>query len=284
MLPSAHGRHEAPVIRPAALLEPPLRAIDPGPAEAWSEPVAFLDGVQHAELLGYVGTMPLLGARVAAGVRRRSERLPRAGVVRERQLVVGRPAALAALGELPAGTEAVAIADDEPPHPIADLELARAQVDAARTALEIVAARSFRAREPDCWMVIDGTLTTSPDWAADPRMLGVVKSHATLPFDGEELETYLTLPAGHRSSAFTPPSRARAPVHAWGLRLWPWEGLDLLHGLVRIETAATDDALAAADRFARALLAERAPLAADPRADRLLYGIHDVERWLRARA
>jgi hypothetical protein len=34
--------------------------------------------------------------------------------------------------------------------------------------------------------------------------------------------------------------------------------------------------------LSRHLLAERAPLANDARADRLLYGIHDVERFLRA--
>jgi hypothetical protein len=74
-----------------------------------------------------------------------------------------------------------------------------------------------------------------------------------------------------------------APVFSWALRLWPWEGRDLLHGLVRIEAAPTDATLAAADQLSRWLLAERAPVSApDPRWDRMLYGIHAVEVGLRA--
>src|SRR5690606_8359693 len=129
---------------------------------------------------------------------------------------------------------------------------------------------------------VDGSLTVSPDWARDPRMVGVVKSHTTLPFEAESLEVYLTLPIGHRSSAFRPPTRTVAPVHAFGMRLHDWTGHDLLHGLVRIECAAGPVDTAALDLLAGRLLAERAPLAADPRADRMLYGVHDVERWLRA--
>jgi hypothetical protein len=247
-------------------------------------PLGFLDGVQHSELLGYLGTQPVLGARIAAGVRRRIDRTTHGIVAVNRQLVVGRAVAIEALGELPSGTDPIAIDDDEAPHPLGDLERARALVDSARAGLEIAAARQFRVMDADCWLIIDGTLTTSPDWTADGRMIGVVKSHATLPFEGDDLERYLTLPVGHRSSAFTPWSRRVTPVHSWGLRLWDWEGRDLMYGLVRVETAASDEALADADRLARALLAERAPISADPRSDRLLYGIHDVERWLRARA
>jgi hypothetical protein len=114
-------------------------------------------------------------------------------------------------------------------------------------------------------------------------MIGVVKSHATLPFEGEALERYLRLPAGSRSSIFAPPGTV-APVHAWALRLWPWEGRDLLHGLVRIEVSPKIGVAETADRLSRHLLAERAPLSApDPRWDRLLYGIHAVEQYLRAR-
>jgi hypothetical protein len=114
-------------------------------------------------------------------------------------------------------------------------------------------------------------------------MLGVSKSHAALPFEGEELVTYLQLPPGHRSSVFQPASRQRAPVYAWGLRLWPWEGKDLLFGLVRIEAAPGAATLERADELSRWLLAERAPVSApDARWDRLLYGIRGVEDYLRA--
>ncbi len=282
-LEHAARRQDDATIRPARLVEPPLRHIDPGPATPLDGPLAFLDGVQRTELVGYAGTEPILMARIAAGVRRRVTRVAHGAVTRERHLLVGRPAALAAIGPLPEGLEPLATGEHEPPHPIGDLDRARAAVDAARTALEIAVAREFRERHDD-WLVADGTLTVSPEWAADPRMLGVVKSHATLPFAGAELECYLTLPAGRRTSAFDPATRQVAPVHSWGLRLWPWQGRDLFHGLVRIETACSDAALEGADRVARWLLAERAPLSNDPRQDRLLYGIHDVERWLRARS
>lgn len=276
--------HETPEFRVASVVEPPLRHRDPGAAAPLEAPLAFLDGVQHAELLGYVGTMPVIAARVAAGVRRREQRRAMGVVSLERMLLVGHPAALDVLDRLPAGTDAVPLDSDEPPHPVADHDRARAAVDAARTALEIAAAREFRRRDPATWLLVDGTLTISPDWSTDPRMVGVVKSHGMLPFDGPDLERYLTLPAGQRSSVFAPPTRRVTPVHSWGLRLWPWQGRDLFHGLVRVEVAASDDPAPHADAVSRWLLAERAPLSNDPRQDRLLYGIHDVERWLRARS
>jgi hypothetical protein len=156
-------------------------------------------------------------------------------------------------------------------------------VDKARAALEIAVAAAFRATAADCWLLVDGSLAASPDWANDARMLGVVKSHASLPFAGPDLEVYLTLPQGHRSSIFQPESRRVTPLYAWGLRLHDFTGRDLFYGLVRVEATATEATLAAADAISRHLLAERAPLADDRRADRLLYGIHDVERYLRAR-
>ena len=267
------------------LVEGPLRAIPVGDATPWTDPVGFLDGTQHVELLGYVGTDPVLGADVRAAVRvRRERRLALATEVYER-LVVGRARALDALASsLPATVRSIPVVDDEPPHPIADAERAHAIVDRARTALEIEVARRFRATDPSTLLLVDGSLATSPDWARDARMLGIVKSHATLPFADEALHTYLTLPVGHRSSIFAPESRQVAPVYAWALRLHAWEGRDLFHGLVRIEAPATEHTLAQADAWSRGLLAERAPLSADRRADRLLYGIHDVERYLRARA
>jgi hypothetical protein len=74
-------------------------------------------------------------------------------------------------------------------------------------------------------------------------------------------------------------------VYSWYLRLWPWEGNDLLYGLLRIEARADAATIAAATATSGWLLAERAPLATpDTRWDRLLYPIHDVETYLKARA
>jgi hypothetical protein len=67
--------------------------------------------------------------------------------------------------------------------------------------------------------------------------------------------------------------------------MWPWEGNDLLYGLVRIEARAHADTLVAASAISAWLLRERAPVSTpDARFDRLLYPIHDVETYLRSRA
>lgn len=278
------GRADAATHGKATLLDPPLGVVPVASPIAWPGPVAFLDGVQRSQLLGHSGTMPLLGGHVAAGVRRREQRDTRGVIARDAFVVIGRAAALDTLSDLPDDIRTIEIDDDQPPHPIGDLEKARARLERARIELELAVARAYRQEFPDGWLIVDGTITASPDWSTDPRMVGVIKSHATTWFEGDDLETYLTIPAGTRSGIFIPETRHLTPIHSWGLRLWPWQGRDLMHGLVRIETAVRSDAADAADELSRWLLAERAPLADDARQDRLLYGIHDVERWLRARS
>jgi hypothetical protein len=69
------------------------------------------------------------------------------------------------------------------------------------------------------------------------------------------------------------------------VRLWPWEGHDLLYGLVRVEARAHQDSVSQASAIAAWTLKERAPISTpDARFDRLLYPIHDVETYLRSRA
>ncbi|HET9066359.1 MAG TPA: hypothetical protein VFN22_11120 [Gemmatimonadales bacterium] len=279
---AARARDDTPRIRVAEVMEPPLRAIRCPAPTPWGAPVAFLDGIQRTELLGSVGTEPLVAARIAAGVRCRTDRLLEGAVHRVSHVVVGRPEALDVLGTLSPGWQAIPLTEDLEPHPYAIRDAARAAIDRARMGLELEVARRFRETDREAWLLVDGTLTSSPDWATDPRMIGLVKSHTTLPFTGDDLERYLTLPVGHRSSAYMPPTRSVTPIHAFGLRLWPFAGRDLLHGLLRVERAPTASALVEADLIAARLFAERAPLANDPRADRLLYGIHAVERWLGA--
>ncbi|HLB53726.1 MAG TPA: hypothetical protein VJK71_01290 [Gemmatimonadales bacterium] len=280
--PASHGRAEEARIIPAELIEPrPLGTRALGPPEAWPGPVAFLDGIQRYVVLAYAGTMPVVGADVAAAVRERNGREARTVISERRRLLIGRPEALALAAAALPGIRTVALAAEEPSHPLRDLELARAVVDRARGEVELSVGNAYR-RGASHWLVVDGSLAESPVWTADPRMIGVAKSHATLPFGGPDLVTYLHLPAGHRSSVFRPASRHRAPVYAWGLRLWDWAGRDLFFGLVRVEAAPTEESLRLADSISRWLLAERAPVSADARWDRLLYGIHGVEEYLRA--
>lgn len=282
---ASSGRTEEATVRPARLVEgSDLTAIAVGLPEPWPDPLAFLDGVQRTILLAYAGAAPIYLAELAAAVReRRGGRLVTVAEAR-RVVALGRPSALAAAGDPLDGLATIALPDDEPPHPVRDLFNAGRAVDRARGALEIEMAARFRARS-DGWLVVDGALSESPGWAEDRRLVGIVKSHATLPFEGEALERYLQLPAGHRSSVFAPLTRSVAPVHAWALRLWPWEGRDLFYGLVRVEVAPANGGTESANRLSRRLLAERAPISApDRRWDRLLYGIHSVERYLRAGA
>jgi hypothetical protein len=272
-------------VRPARLIEEaPLACRAVGPPVPWPDPVAFLDGVQRLQLLAYAGSAPLLLGEVAAAVRERRGGRLNTVVESRRWLAIGRPAALAAAADALSGLAELPLPDEEPAHPVRDLTQAGRVLDRARGALELEVGAAYRRRS-DAWLVIDGSLSESPDWAADPRALGVSKSHATLPFDGADLERYLRLPAGQRTSVFAPASRSVAPVLAWAVRLWPWEDRDLFHGLVRVEVAPDNGGTESADLLSRRLLAERAPLSTpDPRWDRLLYGIHSVEQYLRARA
>jgi len=279
--PSSQGRLEEARIVPAELIEKPLLARAVGAAEAWPDPVAFLDGVERSEVVAYAGAAPLLMAEIAAAVRERKDRQARTVIVERRRLAVGRPEVLEHAAAALEGMTTIALETSEPAHPLRDVDLARAQVDRARGELERRVGDAYR-RRCDGWLVVDGSLAESPSWAADTHMIGVAKSHATLPFEGNELVTYLELPVGSRSSVFQPGSRQRAPVYAWGLRLWDWTGKDLLYGLVRLEAAARAETLALVDQLSRWVMAERAPISADARWDRLLYGVHSVEQFLKA--
>jgi hypothetical protein len=282
---SSAGRSEEAVIRPARLLEDSSLSWHPvGAAEPWLVPVAFLDGVQHAELVGYAGSSPIIIGEIAAAVRERRERRLHTVVESRRRLAIARPSALAAAGDVLDQSQSIALPEDETAHPVRDMAQAARILDRARGALELDVAEHYRAGSQE-WLIVDGALSESPAWSLDQRMLGVSKSHSTLPFDGAELDHYLRLPVGHRSSIYSPETRSMAPVHAWALRLWPWEGRDLFYGLVRVEAAPVNGTPEMADLLSQRLLAERAPVSTpDARWDRLLYGVHSVGQFLRSRA
>jgi hypothetical protein len=285
-LPEASsGRVEEACIRPARLVEGDTLAYrDVGRAEPWPGVLAFLDGVQRMHLVAYAGAAPIYVAEIASAVRERRGGRLKTVVDDGRVLAIARPRALEVAGDALDDLTTLALPEDEPPHPVRDLTLAGRALDRARGQLELDVGRRFRRRS-DGWLVVDGSLSESPDWAMDVRTIGVSKSHAALPFDGAELERYLRLPWGHRTSVFAPESRSVAPVLAWALRLWDWKDRDLFHGLVRVEVAPANGDSATADQLSRRLIAERAPLSTpDPRWDRLLYGIHSVEQYLHARA
>lgn len=282
-MPEASGRLEDACIRPARLIEGRALAIRPlGEPAAFREPLAFLDGVQRSEVVAYAGSSPLVVAEVAAAIRRRTDRQLKVAGEERLLFVAGRAESLALAGPALGSIQSFVIEDRSPAHPLHDIELARRLVDRVRGNVELSVYDRFRSSDAG-WIVVDGSLSVSPALAADPRAVGVSKSHAALPFEGEDLVRYLHLPAGCRSSLFVPGGE-RAPVVAWALRLWPFEGRDLLHGLVRVEVAPSLGSPERADEISRWLLAERTPLSADARWDRLLYGIHSVEQYLKAGA
>ncbi|HEX7337882.1 MAG TPA: hypothetical protein VF252_11815 [Gemmatimonadales bacterium] len=279
------GRMEEASIRPARLVEgTSLQALPLGPGQEWSGTLAYLDGVQRSEVVAYAGAAPIVAGEIAAAVRERKDRRLYTVAEERRMVVVGRPAALESAGEALSGLDSVALPDDEPTHPLRDLINAAEALDRARGALEVAVGDRYRSHS-NGWLIVDGSLSESPRWALDPRMVAISKSHSILPFEGADLERYLRLPPGHRSSIYAPATRSLAPVRAWGLRLWPWEGKDLFHGLLRVEVAPANGTSESADVISRWILAERAPVSApDRRWDRLLYGVYSVEQYLKARA
>jgi hypothetical protein len=279
---ASQGRMEEPQIRPARLVEGfSLETVPVGEAEPWPGPVAFLDGTQRYEMVAHAGTAPVVIATIAAAVRERVDRRLRTVVRESRVLAVGRRDALARAGDALEDLERITLPEDGPVHPIRDLVAVRRVVDRERGRLEVNVSRGYELPD-DGWLVVDGSLSDSPDWSSSARTLGIARSHSILPFEGTDLDRYLRLPAGHRSSVFAPTKSQVAPVYSWALRLWPWEGHDLFHGLIRVEARPASDTLAQADRISRFLLAERAPLSApDARWDRLLYGFRTVEELLR---
>lgn len=252
--------------------------------------VTFVDGIQRWAVVGYDGVVPLIRAYVAAAARRRgADRRLRTVAEESRNVVITAsrwlsPAVRAALER--SGEDLVDLEDVEPGQPGRALTAAGLRVERLREAIERRVAEPLVGRPgPDEWLVLDGVLSDSSVLATHPRALGVIKSHGAQYFSGDDLQRALTLDEHHRTSVFQPKRHGAQPVYTWYVRLWPWQGHDLLYGLVRVETRAHPDSVARAGRIGAWLVRERAPLSTpDARFDRLLYPIHDVETYLRSRA
>ena len=261
-----------------------------------SEFTAFLDGIQRAEVKLYHDAVPIVYAYAAAVIRERSGRRMRtlrrdgAELLTEREALFfpSQHVPLAAMREFDADDSQLidTTPDGRDPIPLfPPLLHARAaqEVNRWRETLERgLAARWCSAANG--WLLIDGSLTISPDVAQCRNAAGVMKSHKTRFFDGDEARTILHLKCGQRSSVFEPATRSVTPVRSFYLRLRPADRRDVFWGLVRVEMSIGHD-MAMADRISSWLLAETTPLSLpDSRWDRLLYAIHDCEEFLRARA
>ena len=256
---------------------------------------AFLDGIQRAEVRLYHGPIPIVYAYGAAVVRARQQRrLIHIGGMLEEKEAIFFPFRLLA----PEALNTVGIARDQmidsspaadepvPLFPPALYALAAQAVNRWREGIERLVARRWLDRAtPEDWLLADGTLTNAPELAGSKRAIGLVKSHRTRFFDGDNARVLLGLRAGERTSVFEPQTRRWTPVHSWYLRLRDPRGHDVFWGLVRVEIAASDESLDRADEISGWLLSELAPLTL-PVAhwDRLLYPIHECQQFLRARA
>ena len=259
---------------------------------------AFLDGVQRATTLGFLDHVPLVYAHGAAVIRGRRGRAmetlrgPRGPYHLEREalFVPARlvdPAALSALGLAPDEMHDTGPDAEEPLPLFPPLLLARAfeAVNRWREGLERELGERWAREEADGWLLVDGSLTVAAELAESRRAVGVVKSHRTRFFDGEDARVALGLREGERSTVFRPGTRTFTPVYSWYLRLRDPAAHGPLWGLVRVEAAACEETLARVDEISRWLMAERTPLALpDARWDRLVYPIRDCEAFLRARA
>jgi hypothetical protein len=272
-----------------------LSAIDVGTAES-SAFDAFLDGIQRADVRLYHGSVPIVYAYGAAVIRERDDRRMRTMCLQGAELMVEREALFFPSEYVPrAHLHDIGLADEqlidttpagsEPLPLFPPLLHARAamHVNRWRESLERGLAARWCAR-PNGWLLVDGSLTVSPEVSACESAVGLIKSHRTRFFDGDEARVMLGLKPGQRTSVFEPATRSFTPVRSWYLRLRGAERRDVFWGLVRVEVASSHDP-AIANQISRWLLAETAPLSLpDGRWDRLLYPIHDCEAFLRARA
>ena len=291
-VPGSGSRSDEPeAVEPAELVEGGELQAHPVPAQTRIPRASFLNGMERWGVRAYDGVIPLVDAYIAAAVRRRDERgILHTTAVRSRSFAVAAVASMtAALRESLEGAAAdIEPVDDEfVGQPAKYLEQVESIVRRARAHLEReLAEAAIEDLGADEWLVLDGRLSRSPGVARHPRALGVIKSHGAQFLEGRGLERALTLPAGHRTSVFAVRGgHTRTETHSWYLRLWPWEGNDLLYGLLRIEARAHADTVARASEISAWLWAERAPLATPAaRWDRLLYPLHQVEEYLKALA
>jgi len=263
----------------------------PIPEPRVPNPISFLNGIERWSVVAHDGVVQVVNAYIAAAVRRRD-----AGGVLHTTRERARAFAIAPLDRMSpplrqaleqSASDVERVDGDLVEQPARYLEMIEATVRRARAHLEReLAEQSLKDLGADEWLVLDGLLSRSPAVARDPRTLGVIKSHGAQFLEGRGLERALTLPAGHRSSVFAVRGgHTRTEVYSWYLRLWPWEGNDLLYGLVRVEARAARETVTQAPALSAWLWAERAPLATPAtRWDRLLYPLHHVEEYLKARA
>lgn len=149
---------------------------------------------------------------------------------------------------------------------------------------------TIRASREDRWMVVDGRLH-----GRYANAVGLVKDPTQQHLFGEEASVLFNLPQGHRTSAYQLGSSRKSTdddgrelrnqaFTMWYQRMWPAQGLDARHALIRLETSPDIWETEVIDDIASWLMAERIPRpTADARWATLLYPMHVLELMLKRR-
>ena len=171
-------------------------------------------------------------------------------------------------------------------HPMVVTQAAKDAIDKAREKIETTLIEDWRASAgADDWLLVDGSLSGFYEKGCHERVVGVIKSHQTRYFEGEEFRRVMALPAEQRTTVFQPQRGNRRPVYSWYLRLRSMPGQDPQFGLIRIEAAPVDGMIEMSDSISSWILAERVPVSLpDGRWDRMIYPIRDCEQYLRSLA
>jgi len=251
----------------------------------------FLDGIERSRAsFLYVGLAPVVYGYVAAVIRKRgADRLMRKHSHDSFEALYypfSFPGVemLQAPGVRVVDTSVEGKETDD--HPLMLREAAKSKITNQRDRLESKLAREwFESGDGAGWLVVAGSLPGCHADFEEPNVIGLIKSHASQYFRGDEQKAILTLQAGERSALFVPLGRNRPEVYSWYLRMWPNDGRDVYFGLIRIEAPATQRTVDMADELSRWVLAERVPLSLpDSRWDRMIYPIRDCEQYLRSLA
>ena len=271
------------------------RIIDP-PEVGFS---AFLDGAQESRAVHYADGIPIVFGRAAAVVRQRVLRrmatwkppitssrfyIPRALVssalwnfVRDRGFEI-----------TDTSDDAELAGDANTSHPFSVAQRALEAVQRDREQLERQLAESWCVSQTD-GVFIDGSIAGSERVASSGCAIGVIKSHRTLYVTGDAMRIVQSLALNHRSSVLRVEAYHRTAVASWYLRVRDALGHDPMWGLLRVEMAMPDAAAkpdeitARADLISRWILAEMMPLSLpDSRWDKMVYGIHDCEEFLKS--
>ncbi|MFN3927551.1 MAG: hypothetical protein ACK4QL_09595 [Pseudanabaenaceae cyanobacterium] len=264
----------------AQLLETPLQSFPVSPTPQ-SQLTHFLDGIQRSWLISYLDHVPIYYGYTAAVIRSRTERHLYTWDYRTHE------ALYLPFSYIPDGTlitlqtAGFLLIDTRPPangsaQTQTLQEFAQASIAQQRQKLEEELAERWLQTESRGYLVIDGSLNL-----AQPRTIGLIKSHNTQYFSFPEQGLILSLPTGQRSSLFQPAQRSQ--IISWYLRLREQQNRDPYFGLVRVEAPLELQAMVT--EISSWLLWERRPLSLpDPRWDRLIYPIRNCEEFLRSHA